>query len=263
MAKLAKVNTDEISQEFVEDVEIYNLLAGYIDEDGLKHTTFTLRELNGKDEEAIYSSTHKANAAKMAHIILERCVTSVGTLTREGLKGDKWREMIQSLTVGDQDYMLTKLREISVGDELELKHECPHCKANLTTYVGIDELEITPFKGEYNIPFTLPKGYRDREGTLHQEGTMRLATGLDREILLPTAKKNIAKGNTLMITRLCSFESGLTVTQDVMASLSLRDRKYLQEVMKDNAFGYDTHIDIDCTECGESFKAVVNPTNFF
>ena len=37
-------------------------------------------------------------------------------------------------------------------------------------------------KLQTEFPFKLPKGYVDREGTLHREGTMRLATALD-EIL--------------------------------------------------------------------------------
>lgn len=250
------------AKDFAESTEIYNLLAGYIDSDGIKHTTFTLRELNGKDEEAIHNSTQKANAGRMTSIILERCVTSIGNITPETAKS-KWKEVIRDLTVGDQDYIIMKLREISVGEELELKQVCPHCKAELTTFVDIDEIEITPFSGEFEISFELPKGYTDKDGEVHKTGIMRVATGLDREILLPVASKNIAKGNTMMITRLCTFDSGLTVTADVMSSLTLRDRKYLQELQRDNAFGYDSHMDMTCPECGEDFRTVINPTSFF
>lgn len=245
-----------------EDEKVYKMLAGYIDDEGIKHETFTLRELNGKDEEAIYSSTHKQNGAKITSLILERCVTSIGNITRKEVGLEKWREIIHSLYVGDQDYMFIKLREMSIGEEFEVKHKCPACGTDLTTYISIEELEIEPFKGEYTHPFELPRGYKDRDGELHTKGTMRLATALDREILNPVAKKNIAKGTSMMLTRLCEFDSGITVTQDMMGSLTVRDRNYLQKIMNENMFGVNTETNIDCTECGESFKATLNPTNF-
>ena len=55
--------------------------------------------------------------------------------------------------------MFLKVREVSLGDEFELKHKCPHCQTDLTTYITSDELEIIPFNGDFANHFELPKGF--------------------------------------------------------------------------------------------------------
>ena len=263
-SKLQKLNVkDEVVTEEVD--EVFELLAGYIDDEGILQKTFTIREVNGNDEEAIYNSNKKANGASVITLLLERCVISIGNITRKSAGStEAWRKVIQGLLVGDRDYIVLKLRELSVGDEFEVSHTCPNpeCKAELTSFVNIDEISIEPFKGDYTIPFDLPKGYKDKSGNVHKEGILRLPNGLDGEILGPIAKKNIAKGTSMMLTRICTFADGTIITQDVMSSLTVRDRRYLSDILKDNVFGVDTTVDITCSDCGETFKATFNPANF-
>lgn len=244
------------------ETEKFNLLAGYIDEEGNHHTTFTLREMTGRDEEAISKSDTKQNGAKLISTLLERCVLSIGTLTRKSVGGEKWKEIIRSLLVGDQDYMLVKLRELSMGGEIEVTHTCPYCKESLKTILDVSELEVEPFKGQRVVPFSLIKGYKDKKGEVHKDGTMRLPTGQDREILTPIARKNVAQASTLMLTRLCKFEDGLYVTEDVMRDLTVRDREYLQKLLQENMFGINLEVEVTCTSCGEDFKGNLNSTNF-
>ena len=244
------------------ETDKFELLAGYVDKDGNHHTTFTFREMTGRDEEAISKADIRQNGAKLVSTLLERCVTSIGTLTKKELGAEKWKEVIKSLYVGDQDFMLIKIRELSMGGEIEVTHVCPNCNANLKTILDVSELEIEPYKGRASIPFTLPKGYRDKKGEIHKDGCLRLPTGQDREILTPIAKKNVAQASTLMLTRLCKFDDGLFVTEDVMRDLTVRDREYLQKLLRENLFGVNLEIDVVCTDCGEEFRGNLNSTNF-
>lgn len=253
-------NSIEVNEDG--ETDKFEMLAGYIDENGVHHKTFTLREMTGRDEEAISKGDVRQNSSKLVSLLLERCVTSIGTLTRKEVGGDKWKNIIKSLYVGDQDYMLIKLRELSMGGEIEVNHVCPHCKENLKTFLDVSELEVEPFKEQRTIPFELPKGYRDKKGEIHRTGRMRLPTGQDREILTPIAKKNIAQASTLMLTRLCEFEDGLYITDDVMRDLTVRDREYLQKVLQENLFGIKLEVEVTCSNCGEDFRGNLNPTNF-
>lgn len=253
-------NTIEVNEDG--ETDKFNLLAGYIDKEGNCHTTFTLREMTGRDEEAISKSDIKQNGSKVVSTLLKRCVLSIGTLTRKSVGNEEWDEVIKGLLVGDQDYMLIKLRELSMGGEIEVTHTCPYCKESLNTILDVSELEVIPFKGQRAIPFSLPKGYRDKKGVLHREGILRLPTGQDREILTPIARKNIAQASTLMLTRLCKFEDGLYVTDDVMRDLTVRDREYLQKLLQDNLFGVNLEVDVTCTSCGRDFVGNLNTTNF-
>lgn len=255
-----------VSQEFnfTDEESVFEMLAGYKDKDGVTHKEFTLREMTGKDEEAIHKSDVKSNGSKVVSVLLSRCVTRIGTLTPKSLGKNKWEELIKSLFTGDQDYMLIQLRKMSIGEEIELNHVCPNkdCKAKLHTILDVDELEVVPFSGERVIEFELPRGYKDRKGVLHKTGTLRLPTGLDREVLTPLAKTNLAKAETVMLTRLCKFDDGAYVDDDVMSSLSIRDREYLQKLLQEHFFGVKLETEITCDSCGESFMGSFNASNF-
>lgn len=243
---------------------VYEMLAGYKDSDGVTHKEFTLREMTGKDEEAIHKSDVKGNGSKVVSTLLSRCVTRIGTLTPKSVGRQKWEEIIKSLFVGDQDYMLIQLRKLSIGEEIEVNHVCPNkeCKAKLHTTIDVDELEIVPFSGERVVPFELPRGYKDKKGVVHKVGTLRLPTGLDREVLTPLAKTNMAKAETTMLTRLCKFDDGAYVDDDVMGNLSIRDREYLQKLLREHYFGVKLETEVVCDSCGESFIGTLSATNF-
>ena len=272
--KVENDESQELMQEAVtqginfadeEESQVFEMLAGYKDSDGVTHKEFTLREITGRDEEAIHKSDVKNNGSKVVSTLLTRCVTSIGTLTPKSVGGrDKWENIIKSLFVGDQDYMLLQLRKLSIGEEIEVNHVCPNkeCKAKLKTTLHVDELEVVPFSGDRTIAFELPRGYKDKKGVLHTTGTMRLPTGLDREVLTPLAKTNLAKAETVMLTRLCKFDDGAYVDDDVMSSLSIRDREYLQKLLQEHYFGVKLETEVVCDTCGESFNGSFNASNF-
>lgn len=262
----AESNVINIESARIEDgreIYTFELLAGYMDKEGTVHKDFDLREMDGSDEEAIHKDDTKGNASRLISVLLTRTCSRIGTLTPKSVGGrQEWEKIIKSLYFGDQDYMMLKLREISLGEDIEVRHQCPNCKRKLTTYLSYDELEIVPFSGDRKIKFELPKGYRDNNGTIHKFGTMRLPTGLDREIVVPTSNNNIAKAETMLLVRLCTFDDGCPIDNDVMKRLTIRDRNYLQGLVNKSLFGVKTQIDMECPDCGTAFIGNLNATNF-
>lgn len=246
------------------NVETFDFLAGYIDKEGTLHTDFSIREINGSDEEATSKAEIKSNGGKVIRTLLERCCTRIGTIYREDVKPNEWREIIQSLYIGDQDIMLLRLRQISLGDTIETEYKCPveNCKADIHMEVDIDELETIPFNGTRDIEFELPKGGVLKDGTLVKNGKLRLPNGLDREVLDSVMRKNIGQANTMLLTRIITELEGTKVHDDFVRNLSIRDRNYLLEVLRDNNFGINLSVDIDCPSCYETFKASLNAVNF-
>lgn len=279
MAELKKVNEDlgrviddieaesyrhlNLEIEVGEDGYVHDvpLLAGYVDKNGVLHDTFTFREMTGKDEEAISKSDVRQNGAKMVNILVERCVSAIGTITKKEM-GAQWGSFVRELLGGDIDYMAFKIRELSKGTEVEFNHKCPSCGSKLTTTVETSEFNIKPFMKQSAISFTLAKGYRDTKGELHKEGVIRLPNGIDRELVTPTMAKNPSTGTTMLLTRLVSFNDGTPVTQNGIADLSLRDRDILEKIIKENTFGVDTVLDITCSSCGYDLSGVAGQSNF-
>jgi hypothetical protein len=260
------LNDAVTSEAEVEDCEnkVYNLLAGYVDENGTEHKTFTIREMTGKDEEAIHKSDVKSNGSKVISTLLCRCVMSIGDIEKKDVSPKEWENIIKSLYTGDQDIILLEIRKNSIGTTLEADHVCPNpdCKTKLRTIIDMDELEIRPFSGMREIPFTLIKGYTDKKGVTHKEGFMRMPNGTDREVLTPLAKRNLARAETVMLTRICRFSDGAFIDDSVMSNLTTKDRNYLIKLMQDNSFGIEMTADVTCDTCGEEFKVNLNVTNF-
>ena len=249
----------EVSEDgYVHDVP---LLAGYTDKNGVLHTTFTYREMNGKDEEAISKAEVRQNGAKMVNVLVERCVVAIGTLTKKEC-GASWGQIIREMLGGDLDYMAFKIRELSKGKEVEFTHKCPNCGSKLTTIVNTDEFEIKPFMGSYSVDFSLVRGYKDGKGEIHKDGVLRLPNGFDREIVTPLFKKNVSTATTMLLTRLISFNDGAFVTQSLVNEMSLRDRDILEKIIKENTFGLDTSLDITCATCGADISGEVGQSNF-
>ena len=249
----------EVSEDgLVHDVP---LLAGYVDKNGVLHQTFTYREMNGKDEEAISKADVRQNGAKMVNILVERCVTQIGTLTKKEC-GANWGTVIREMLGGDLDYMAFKIRELSKGKEVEFTHKCPNCGSKLTTVVNTDEFNIKPFMGQSAIDFSLVRGYKDGKGEIHKEGIIRLPNGFDREIVTPLFKKNVSTAMTLMLTRLIAFNDGALVTQNLVNEMTLRDREILEKIIKENTFGIDTNIELVCSSCGQDISGEVGQSNF-
>lgn len=240
------------------------LLAGYVDEDGNLHKTFTYREMTGKDEEAISRNDVKANGAKLVNVLCERCVTEIGTLKKKEVGASKWGQIIRSMLGADLDYMAMKIRELSKGKDVEFSHKCPKCGTKLITIVRTDEFPIIPFGGQSAIPFTLGhNGYRDKKGGIHREGVIRLANGFDREVVTPMFKKNMSTAVSCLLSRVTQFNDGALVTQQGITEMSLRDRGILEDLLKDNTFGIDTTTDITCETCGADLSGEVGTSNFF
>lgn len=237
------------------------LLAGYVDKDEVLHTTFTYREMNGKDEEAISKADVRQNGAKMVNVLVERCVTQIGTLTKKEC-GARWGTVVRELLGGDLDYMAFKIRELSKGKEVEFIHKCPNCGTKLTTIVSTDEFQIKPYMGQSAIDFSLVRGYKDGRGELHKDGIIRLPNGFDREIVTPLFKKNPSTAMTMMLTRLMAFNDGALVTQNLVNEMTLRDREILEKIIKENTFGIDTNIEIVCSSCGQDISGEVGQSNF-
>lgn len=239
----------------------YEMLAGYKDENGVLHNTFVIRPMNGEDEEAL-ARFKNSTAAKLISAILERCVISIGSIEKAKTKKADWHKIIENLYVADQDYILMRIRETSIGEELKTVHKCPECGTSITTALTVDELKVIEWDGEEGVPFELPRGYVDENGSVHKTGIIRYPRGIDREVTVPIAVKNAARGKTLMLTRLTQFDDDVEVNDKVIKSLTMGDRNYLQSLLNENQFGLDMSIEIECPECGNVFNGGLNATNF-
>lgn len=115
------------------------------------------------------------------------------------------------------------------------------------------------FKTEYE--FTLPKGYLDADGTLHREGTMRLATAADEIMPLkdPRVQQNPAYLTMLVLSQVTLKLGTLSsITPKIIEGLFAADLAYLQAFyQKINGDG-TLVVKAVCPNCEHAFPVEMN-----
>ena len=107
------------------------------------------------------------------------------------------------------------------------------------------------------IAFTLPKGYADAAGTVHREGTMRLATARDeieplRDVQV---RQNEAYLTVLLLARTITRLGGITdVTPALVEDLYAADFDHLQRLYERiNSDGEAVGV-LSCPSCAHRFE---------
>lgn len=86
----------------------YDLIAGYTDEKGKLHKTFSIRPLNGEDEEVI--SRHKNSPmVKLYNLLLSRCLLTLGDIDFQSLSKSNREEILNSMYTADIDVIILRL----------------------------------------------------------------------------------------------------------------------------------------------------------
>jgi hypothetical protein len=110
--------------------------------------------------------------------------------------------------------------------------------------------------------FVLPLGYIDETGTVHREGTMRLATGADEILPLadPRVQKNPAYLTLILLSRVVTRLGSLEpINPKTMESLFAGDLAYLQDLY--NAInGLAAPDEVVCPSCDHVFLREVSPS---
>ena len=107
------------------------------------------------------------------------------------------------------------------------------------------------------VSFTLPKGYVDQGGTLHREGTMRLATARDEIEPLrdPEVRQNEAYLTVLLLSRVVTSIGGVReVTPNMIEGLYAADFDHLQRLYERLNTDGEAVGSITCPECSHAFE---------
>ncbi len=100
--------------------------------------------------------------------------------------------------------------------------------------------------------FTLPQGYVDREGNLHREGTMRLATAMDEIAPLrdPRVRENQAYLVIILLSRVITRLGNITdVSTYEIEHLFSGDLAFLQRLYRQVNEQGTTLVPVNCPEC--------------
>lgn len=118
------------------------------------------------------------------------------------------------------------------------------------------------FQTEYE--FTLPRGYMDSTGTLHKEGTMRLATAADEILPLkdPRVQQNPGYLTVILMARVINRLGALpAVDTRVIENLYTADFAYLQDLYEKINLMENPLYKTVCPHCNREIEVPVNFMN--
>lgn len=232
----------------------FRLPGGFIDVVGEEVIRdVTIRELNGEDEEILAKQDHRKNMGKYLTVLLSRGVVQIGELPAS-------TERLQSMLLGDRDYLVIKIRSVTYGNEVEMSVVCPNCEQtneevviDLDTDVAIKEIG----DDERQWDLELPSGLTAK---------VRLPIGHDQEEMLAgSSRKTLPEMNTALLTG-CVLQIGANPMVDIkdVRRLSAKDRRFIVKHIADNAPGpvYDD-MTVPCAYCGGEFPVALGHNDLF
>lgn len=230
----------------------YDLVAGWIDDEGNVHDTVVLREMTGAEEDIFIDRDY--TASERLEKVLSRCVQKIGGVTDD----QTIERAVEEMVVGDRTVLMIRLRQLSVGNEFRFQVKCPEedCRFKQSAKVDLSALETReiddPEERQYKVE--LPR------------------TGLPAILRIPTGKemKKVQQRNQQqdnessrmsqsMVARIAELD-GEEATVPDLKKLPHMDRVFLRNQV-DGEPGIDTEIFIECRDCLTEFKTELDVTD--
>jgi len=196
-----------------------------------------LREMTGLEEE-ILTNQRLIRSGEAVNQVLANCILRIGD-NDDPASGD-----VLNMLSGDRLFTLVRLRQISLGDEVELDLVCPNqaCRAKNHIVVNLNDLPVTSYGDDHEFVFKLPaSGKVVKFGYLDGHMEKRLAK---------LSEPNITSA---MLIRIIDID-GVSPSKKMLADMSMRDRTALRQDMQRVDAGIDTTIETDCDSCGSRIR---------
>lgn len=200
-------------------------------------TEIELREMTGVEEELL-TNQRLIRSGDAVNQVLANCIVRLGD--REDVSTKDVLDMLS----GDRLFVLVRLREVSLGEEVELELACPNpvCRAKNRLTVNIDDLVVTSYGEDREFTFVLPgSGRKVRFTYLDGHKEKRLAQMQEPNI------------SSAMMIRILEID-GSAPTKKALSEMSMRDRSALRAEMLRVDAGIDTTIECDCESCGTRLR---------
>ena len=185
-------------------------------------------------EEELLTNQRLIRNGDAVNQVLANCILRIGERDEVGTAD------VLDMLSGDRLFTLVKLRQISLGDEVELELACanPACRTKNRATICLDDLPVTPYGEEREFVFTLPaSGSKVRFVYLDGHKEKRLAQMQEPSI------------SAAMMIRILDID-GNAPARKALNEMSMRDRSALRQEMLRVDAGIDTAVELDCDSCG-------------
>lgn len=213
------------------------LPGGVLTDDGIK-SEVSFHVLNGRIEERLAEFARQDLSPMGVTQLLATVLDSV-----DGMPLDE--EMIHDMSVADRQFLMLSLASILDSDQIWLKSECRHCKAEFD--VGLQRSAIPLSMAGEGYPWA-------QADTKLGRITMRVPTGRDQEAISGLSEQ----AGVERLFQLCTvaLEGGVDARP---TELDAEDRQRLEQALEDMAPELATEVQTECPDCGKPAVLSFNP----
>jgi hypothetical protein len=205
--------------------------------------TAVVRELNGRDEEAIIRAD---SSARMFATVINRATVSLGTTKATD-------ELLDRLLVGDRDALLLGIYRSTFGETVELSGYCDGCSEFKQVEINVVEdikSKVLPDAKETNF---YVKGKS-------KEFLVALPTGLAQKKLLANPDATVAESLTTLLEQTVLEIDGKPVFSKMqIQALGIVDRRAIAEEIADRNPGplFDP-VKVTCPDCESEVQVPIS-----
>jgi len=210
--------------------------------------TAVVRELNGKDEEALIRAD---NAGKMFSIVVNRATVSLGDHKATD-------ELLDKLLVGDRDAILLGIYRATFGDTAELAGYCEGCSEFKTVEINVVEDIKSRVLPDPTATTFIVKGR-------NKEFVVALPTGIAQKKMLANPDATIAENLTTLLEQTIMEIDGKPVfSKAQIQALGLVDRRTIADEIADRNPGpqFDP-VKVTCPDCESEVQVPINLGDLF
>jgi len=213
-----------------------------------------VREMTGYEEEVVERKCRAPNTAALSNEILARCMGAPGADFTRSLA------RIRRLLVVERDVALVRLRQQSLGNEVEMIVDCPSCGAENEASFPLDSLPLPVADVPARVSLTLADGTGVE---------MRLPTAGDQEDLLNAGISSSSERRTWLLAR-CLIRLGDRerprdghFDDEIARGLTIADRRALEAALERALPEFDLQMATICHKCRHEFVTPFDVSAFF
>jgi hypothetical protein len=212
------------------------LPAGYITPDGEVVKEAEVRELTGRDEEALGKA---GGGAKAFGTILGRATVSIGGEPAT-------EEVLQSLILGDRDALMLGIYKATFGAEVDLPGLCGECGEVKMVQIDLNRDVETK---------VLVDALEDRRFTVkgrNKEFLVTLPTGAVQKELVAAGDKSAGERNTILLQHtVLEIDGSPVIGKAQVQALGIQDRNLIAEELGKRLPGpqFEDMV-LECPDCG-------------
>lgn len=225
----------------------FELPGGYVTFDGSVTTTAEVRELTGRDEEAL---ARLKSTEKTLQEILTRGTVRVGSQKPS-------EEVLDSLLSGDRDYLLLRIFAATFGRTIEARPYCASCQRVHETEIDLlNDVEVKTLSSPYDrrVTVSISKG----------EAVADLPNGATQRKMVSAIDKSVAELSSVLLENTVVEINGMPVINpSQVLDLSIRDRRAISEaIIKKNPGPQLQDVTVTC-ECGRELEVPLSLAALF